>query len=209
MNNICFNNKGMRVNSLLFRALAKVLADKKTKSSKVNGSVPYSSLLTSAHMQEEINYQFKIFSDAAWVSKEKIGFGSFAVDKESNLFFEITNSKQVVSPLFAELWSIWEAINKAKEINLKNIYFYSDCQTAIKYLNSEVKVPWFLRDLVTNILHLAGHLNISRWYHIRRDKNSRAHNLARKANNLHSLMTTPLQWAHNFNLRHFNLQMVP
>ncbi|WOK97042.1 hypothetical protein Cni_G05750 [Canna indica] len=50
---------------------------------------------------------------------------------------------------------------------------------AIRCLNKQLKVPWFLRDLVIDIQALAEGIKCNRWFHIKRNLNSRAHFLAK------------------------------
>ncbi|WOL13081.1 reverse transcriptase [Canna indica] len=129
---------------------------------------------------------FNIFCDAAWLPDNyEAGMGFLISDSEDRILFADSFSKFVDSPLYAEIWSIWLAVNKAKDLSLKNIRLHFDCQTAINFLNCKCKPPWSLKVLVADILKVASVVNVTNWTHINRSANAYAHNLAKAGLSFH------------------------
>ncbi|WOL05270.1 hypothetical protein Cni_G13997 [Canna indica] len=112
-----------------------------------------------------------------------IGFlpaGFIARDADSRILFEISEFKFTESPIFAEVWAIELVVGKAMEMNLSGINVHSDCQVAIKMLNCELKTPWSLKSLISDILEAATKIIVYNWVYISRACNTEAHALAKK-----------------------------
>ncbi|WOL13616.1 hypothetical protein Cni_G22386 [Canna indica] len=98
------------------------------------------------------NYCHVIHCDAAWVNKEAMaGFGYTIKNKLGTTTVKESNSRKVHSPLDAEMWAIWYAIIKARELNLSEIRLLTNSMQATKILNRKDKPPWYLNNLVSDI----------------------------------------------------------
>ncbi|WOL09835.1 hypothetical protein Cni_G18588 [Canna indica] len=69
------------------------------------------------------------------------GLGVLALKSDGCLIFEESCSRIASSPLHAELWAIKLAVEKTSNLNLRNFTLFSDCSTAIKFLNGNCKAP--------------------------------------------------------------------
>ncbi|WOL07665.1 hypothetical protein Cni_G16412 [Canna indica] len=183
-NSICFRNKNAGIDTLVCKALADVCD---SSSDSGNPITIQSNTCRNKSLDTDNSFHYqgvicnRIFCDAAWNKENNIaGLDFFGLDKSNNLIFETSSSRFASSPLQAELWSLYLATVKAKDLNMKDIIFFSDCSMAIRMLNKDCKSPWDLKDLVADILFTADALGSVKWFHIKRTQNVKAHDLARK-----------------------------
>ncbi|WOL14099.1 hypothetical protein Cni_G22879 [Canna indica] len=113
----------------------------------------------------------------AFLSCVRLRLGNNLFDDNSAIV--CNSSKAAHSPLAAEIWAAWEAVFKARDLELKGISLHSDCIQVVNIINKEQAPPWFLHGLVSDIEEISKQINCD-WKHIRRELNGLAHNLAQE-----------------------------
>ncbi|WOK96905.1 hypothetical protein Cni_G05613 [Canna indica] len=77
-----------------------------------------------------------------------------------------------------KVWAIWFGLTKAKELKLDRVEIHTDCLQAVNILNRKDKYPWFMYSIIRDIWLLMRSLNSCIVYHIGRNSNLIAHDLA-------------------------------
>lgn len=103
------------------------------------------------------------------------------MDQLGTTIFEGSNVHQASTPLQAECWPIWDALNKAAHLNLHNIVVKSDSIEAVKICNKISPVQWYLRSLCLDIFKLSEAVDVSCFEPVNRENSVIAHNLAKHA----------------------------
>ncbi|WOL08925.1 hypothetical protein Cni_G17678 [Canna indica] len=177
-NNCCFNNRKVGYNALFYRSIADIQwsVEPFTDSSDTNCNSLKPDVMLG---KQSVCCDYKILCDAAWKSTDtNAGLGVNITDNKGSTISNICSSKSACSPLAAEVWAIWFSLTKAKELKLDRVEIHTDCLQAVNILNRKDKPPWFMYSIIRDIWLLMRSLNSCIVYHIGRNSNLIAHDLA-------------------------------
>jgi ribonuclease HI len=115
------------------------------------------------------------------------GIGAVAYNEQGEVVFEISEYIGETTNNQAEYRAAVAAIEKAKEVGAKRLYFYLDSELIVKQLNGEYKIKnKGLQPLFVKIYNASLNFQKVEWRHVRRENNKEADKLVNNAidNNL-------------------------
>ncbi|KAK9942940.1 hypothetical protein M0R45_008581 [Rubus argutus] len=119
----------------------------------------------------------KVNTDGSFRSPNIGGFGGIFRDTESNFLGAFASKVDVPSAIDAEVLAVIEAIRVALVKRWTHVWLETDSTLVIKYFNSPSLIPWRLRTVWLNCIHLARRITLH-ITHIYREGNTVADKLA-------------------------------